>query len=85
MKSASTIVSLFTAVASGEYMGAWEFLADVLLAAAGFLLLICLAWAAVERGRVHRRWTRLRQEAAKDAGAQVVEWCVAVGPIAGCV
>lgn len=66
-------------------MSAWGLLGDVLAAVAGGLLLIVLGWAAVERGKVHRRRVQGRRQAARDAAVQVVDWCVTVGTAAGLV
>jgi hypothetical protein len=46
------------------------------------LLLFALRWAAIERGRIHRAWTRLRHQARWKAG-QSLDWCMAMAATAG--
>lgn len=60
--------------------------ADLVAGAAAIVLLIVLGWAALERGRVHRRWARLRDRVRNDtATALVLDWCMAAGEVAGWV
>lgn len=57
---------------------------DVIAAAAGIVLLIVLGWAALERGRVHRRWARLKHRVRKDSMTTlVVDWWMAAGAALG--
>jgi len=49
-------------------------------AAVVFLILI---WAAHERGKVHRRWRKLRRHV-NERDPRLPQWCIAVGTVAGC-
>ena len=64
-------------------MGAWSFFVGfvglVLLAA----LVLALRWAAIERGRVHREWTRVERGLAPNV-FRSLDWCVAAATAAGC-
>jgi len=59
---------------------------DLIAAAGGIVLLMVLGWAALERGRVHRRGARLRHRVRNDTAnptALVVDWRMAAGAAAG--
>jgi hypothetical protein len=47
-------------------------------------LVLALRWAAIERGRVHREWSRLERGLAPNV-FQSLDWCVAAATAAGCV
>lgn len=66
-------------------MDAWRGVIDIVVPVVTALLAVVLGRAAVERGRIHRRWKRLRDEGRPDAAAHVVDWCIAVGTAAGMV
>jgi hypothetical protein len=66
-------------------MDAWRGVVDVVVPVVTVLLAVVLGWAAVERGRIHRRWKTLRDGRRNDTVAHVVDWCVAVGTAAGWV
>lgn len=55
-------------------MEAWGFVVNVLGPVAVGLLLMSLAWAALERGRIHRRLARLRRGSGKHAAASLEGW-----------
>lgn len=62
-------------------MGA-QALFDVVAVIVTALLLLALRWAAIERGRIHREWTRLQHEARRNV-AQSLDWCVAMAAAVG--
>jgi hypothetical protein len=64
-------------------MSAWPFFVDVVGIAVAILLLLALGWAAIERGRIHRDWVRLRRDRGWKAG-QSIDWCMAMAAAAGC-
>ncbi|MGH8429021.1 MAG: hypothetical protein ACREUF_01325 [Solimonas sp.] len=53
------------------------------------LVLLALGWAAIERGRVHRKWAQVRrrlQNVQSDKAAGVaVDWGIAMGAMIGWV
>jgi hypothetical protein len=63
-------------------MGAWEIGINVVGLVLTALFLTCLQWAATERGKAHRVWA-VRREATETR--PVVDWCVALGAVVGCV
>jgi hypothetical protein len=48
-------------------MDMWGLVVEVLGAVAVGLLLIALGWAAIERGSIHHRLTRLRRDPGRSA------------------
>ena len=64
-------------------MSAWALFVDVVRLIFTGLLLLALAWAAIERGRIHREWARL-QRARREKVVQSVDWCMAMAAAAGC-
>ena len=64
-------------------MSAWMLFVDVVGLVFAGLLTIALGWAAVERGRVHREWGRLRRVLGQKV-VQSVDWCMAMAAAAGC-
>ena len=64
-------------------MSAWTLFVDVVGLVFAGLLMIALGWAAVERGRVHREWARLRRALGQKV-VQSVDWCMAMAAAAGC-
>ena len=64
-------------------MSAWPFFVDVVGMIVTTLLIAVLGWAAIERGRIHREWARLRQDLGEKV-AQSIDWCVAMAAAAGC-
>jgi hypothetical protein len=69
----------------GGGIDVWPVVADVIAPAAGILLLIVLGWAAVERGRIHRRWAQRRRCVKGDTAARIADWCMAAGAASGWV
>ena len=63
-------------------MGAWEIFLNVVGLGLTALFFVGLQWAATERGKAHRDWAVRREST--DA-RPVVDWCVAVGAVAGCL
>ena len=57
-------------------MDAWGYVVGVLGAVAVGFLLMSLAWAALERGRIHHRLARQRRGASKPAAAHLEGWRV---------
>jgi hypothetical protein len=64
-------------------MSASPFFVDVVGMAVTILLLLALGWAAIERGRIHRDWVRLRRDRGWNAGRSI-DWCMAMAAAAGC-
>lgn len=62
-------------------MSTWRWL-DVAGVVRTGLLVIALGWSARERARIHREWARLQSER-DEKGVQVIDWCVALGALAG--
>jgi hypothetical protein len=63
-------------------MGAQALFVDVVGVIITALLLLTLRWAAIERGRIHREWTRLQHEAGRTI-AQSLDWCVVIAATTG--
>lgn len=64
-------------------MSAWALFVDVVGLVFTGLLMLALGWTAIERGRVHRQWERLRRESGEKV-VQSVDWYVAMVAAAGC-
>jgi hypothetical protein len=64
-------------------MSAWALFVDVVGLVFTGLLMLVLGWAAIERGRIHREWARLRRESGQNV-VQSVDWCMAMAAAAGC-
>jgi hypothetical protein len=64
-------------------MGAWEIFINAVGLVAIALFFVGLQWAATERGKAHREWAVRREEATETR--PVVDWCVALGAVAGWV
>jgi len=64
-------------------MSAWALFVDVAGLVFTGLLMLALGWAAIERGRVHRQWERLRRESGETVGRSV-DWYLAMAAAAGC-
>jgi hypothetical protein len=63
-------------------MGAWALLVDVVGVFVTALLMLALRWAAIERGRIHREWARLKHEPGRNV-AQSIDWCMAMAAAGG--
>ncbi|MGH9255557.1 MAG: hypothetical protein ACRD3C_13440 [Vicinamibacterales bacterium] len=63
----------------------WRFIVEGLALMGAGLLLLALWWAAVERGRAHQQWARVRRKWHDAKSARVVDWCAAVGTMVGWV
>jgi len=64
-------------------MGAWALVVDVVGVAVTALLMLALRFAAIERGQIHREWTRLTRERGRKV-SQSIDWCMAMAAAAGC-
>ena len=64
-------------------MSAWALFVDVVGLIFAGLLLLALRWAAIERGRIHREWARLRRALERNV-VESIDWCMAMVAAAGC-
>jgi hypothetical protein len=63
-------------------MMAWSFLVGIVGLFFATALALALRWAAIERGRIHREWTRRERELGPNV-FQSLDWCVAVAAATG--
>ncbi len=64
-------------------MSAMAYFVDIVGVAVTIALMLALRWAAIERGRIHREWARLRREL-RGRVSQSIDWCLSMAAAAGC-